>query len=384
MFAYKYISLFLIANENLQCKDFVRRPGTIRNWAQWELTHCSNKQKDWDVINRRDLMKYSLLGAATAPLAGLSTPTFAAGKVAIAEALRLGMYNSLYVAADKGLFAKHGLDADLSTAGGIALPVPILLSGRGQIGVTSPGMSVNAVREGGKIKNIAKIVGGVSMWGIAKPDSKIRTIEDLRGKTIATLKFPSSTIQVPTYAIKTIGKFDPKEAGVTFLELPPGAQAAAVKDGRADIATAFEWDVSIAAEQFGLVPVLSFADALGSLCFTTAMATEETIASNPAAIQGFCNAIAEAQKLMHENNAVFTEVAEKYFPKVTPSVVASATKNFFGSKTAIPRNPTISADEWDRAMRLEQGGGAVQSALPYAQMVDNRFAEQATRQFGLA
>ncbi|MBR0711501.1 ABC transporter substrate-binding protein [Bradyrhizobium liaoningense] len=337
------------------------------------------------MINRRDLMKYSLLGAATAPLAGLITPGFAAGsKVAIAEALRLGMYNSLYVAADKGLFAKHGLDADLSTAGGIALPVPILLSGRGQIGVTSPGMSVNAVREGGKIKNIAKIVGGVSMWGIAKPDSKIRTIEDLRGKTIATLKFPSSTIQVPTYAIKTIGKFDPKEAGVAFLELPPGAQAAAVKDGRADIATAFEWDVSIAAEQFGLVPVLSFADALGSLCFTTAMATEETIASNPAAVQGFCNAIAEAQKLMHENNAVFTEVAEKYFPKVTPSVVASATKNFFGSKTAIPRNPTISADEWDRAMQLEQGGGAVQSALPYAQMVDNRFAEQATKQFGLA
>ena len=115
------------------------------------------------MINRRDLMKYSLLGAATAPLAGLSTPTFAAGKVTITEALRLGMYNSLYVAADKGLFAKHGLDADLSTAGGIALPVPILLSGRGQIGVTSPGMSVNAVREGGKIKNIAKIVGGVSM-----------------------------------------------------------------------------------------------------------------------------------------------------------------------------------------------------------------------------
>jgi NitT/TauT family transport system substrate-binding protein len=168
-------------------------------------------------------MKVSVLGAA-APFAW-RTPAFAAGtKVAVAEALRLGMYNSLYVAADKGLFAKHGLDVDLTTAGGIALPVPILLSGRGQIGVTSPGMSVNAVREGGKIKNIAKIVGGVSMWGIARPDSTIKTIDDLRGKTIATLKFPSSTIQVPTFAIKTVGKFDPKEAGVTFMELPPGAR----------------------------------------------------------------------------------------------------------------------------------------------------------------
>jgi len=92
------------------------------------------------------------------------------------------MYASLYVAADKGLFEKHGLDAEISPAGGIALPVPILLSGRGQIGVTSPGMSVNAVREGGKIKNIANIVGGVSMWGMAKPDSKIKTVDDLRGQ----------------------------------------------------------------------------------------------------------------------------------------------------------------------------------------------------------
>lgn len=343
------------------------------------------RQRDQTVINRRNLMTYSLLGAAMAPLARIGSPAFAAaGKVTVSEAIRLGMYASLYVAADKGLFAKHGLDADVSTAGGIALPVPILLSGRGQIGVTSPGMSVNAVREGGKLKNIAKIVGGVSMWGMARPDSQIKTIADLRGKTIATLKFPSSTIQVPTYAMKSVGGFDPKEAGVSFLELPAGAQAAAVKDGRADIATAFEWDISIGAEQFGLVPVLSFADVLGPLCFTTAMATEEVIATNPDAVQGFCNAIAEAQKLMHADNGVFTEVAEKYFPKVSATVVANATKNFFGTKTAIPRNPTISADEWDRAMQLEQGGGAVKEALPYARMVDNSFAEKATRQFGLA
>ncbi len=296
----------------------------------------------------------------------------------MSEALRLGMYASLYVAADKGLFAKHGLDTDLSTAGGIALPVPILLSGRGQIGVTSPGMSVNATREGGKLKNIAKIVGGVSMWGMTRPDTKITTIDDLRGKTIATLKFPSSTIQVPTYAMKTVGKFDPKEAGVTFLELPPGAQAAAVKDGRADIATAFEWDISIGAEQFGLVPCAIIRRSAWSLCFTTAMATEDVIASNPAAVQGFCNAIAEAQKTMHENNAVLAEVAEKYFPKVSPSVVAKCDEEFLWQQDGDPKNPTISAEEWDRAMLLRTRRRR-ESQRRFMQMVDNRFAEKATK-----
>ena len=326
-------------------------------------------------MDRRDLLKLSLLGAAAAPFANASA--FAAdSKVAISEAIRLAMYASLYVAADKGLFAKYGLDADLTPAGGIALPVPILLSNRAQIGVTSPGMSVNGVGAGGKLKNIAKIVGGVSMWGMVRRGSPIKSIADLRGKTIATLKFPSSTIQVPTFAMKTIGKFDPKDAGVTFLELPPGAQAAAVKDGRADIATAFEWDISIGADQFDLVPVLSFADVLGPLCFTTAMATEAFIAANPAAVQGFCNALAEGQKMMHEDNTVFSAVSKKFFPKVPPAVIDSATKTFFGSATAIPKNPTISAEEWDRAMALEQGGGSIKASLPYGQMVDNSFRDE--------
>ncbi len=336
------------------------------------------------VMDRRSLLKLSLAGAAAGVFGPLSAARAAGTPVIISEALRLGMYSTLYVAADKGLFAKHGLEADVSTAGGIALPTPIVLSGRAQFGVTSPGMSVNAAREGGKLKNIAKIVGGVSMWAMARPDSQIKSIQDLRGKTIATLKFPSSTIQVPTYAMKSVGGFDPKEAGVTFLELPAGAQAAAVKDGRADVATAFEWDISIGAEQFGLKPVLSFGDIIGPLCFTTAMASEEYIAKNPATVQGFCNALAEAQKMMHADNAVFTQVAEKYFPKVAPSVIANATKNFFDSRTAIPKNPTISDAEWTRAMELELGGGSIKSPLPYAQMVDNSFALKAAKDFGVA
>lgn len=336
------------------------------------------------VMDRRFLLKLSLAGAAAGAFGPFGAARAAGTPVVISEALRLGMYSTLYVAAEKGLFAKHGLEADVSTAGGIALPTPIVLSGRAQFAVTSPGMSVNAAREGGKLKNIAKIVGGVSMWAMARPDSQIKSIEDLRGKTIATLKFPSSTIQVPTYAMKSVGGFDPKEAGVTFLELPAGAQAAAVKDGRADVATAFEWDISIGAEQFGLKPVLSFADIIGPLCFTTAMASEDYIAKNPAAVQGFCNALAEAQKMMHADNAVFTQVAEKYFPKVAPSVIANATKNFFGSRTAIPKNPTISEDEWTRAMELEQGGGSIKAPLPYAQMVENSFALKAAKDFGVA
>ena len=339
------------------------------------------------MTTRREMLGLPLLGVlgmlgVAGPIRGAAAASAGSAAVVISEAIRLGMYASLYVAQDRGFFAKHQLDADISSAGSIALPVPVLLSGRAQIAVTSPGMSVNAVREGARLKNVAKIVGGVSMWLMAKPNSPIRTIQDLRGKTIATLKYPSSTVQVPSYAMRVVGQFDPAAAGVKFLELPPGAQAAAVQDGRADAAAAFEWDISIGAEQFGLKPVLSFGEVLGPLCFTSAFTTEAFIQSRPEVVQGFCDAIAEAQHLMHADHTVFTEVSAKYFPKVSRQVIEAATMNFLGSGEAIPPDPTISRQDWDRAMQLELAGGSIKSTLPFEQMVDSRFALNAAKAFG--
>jgi ABC-type nitrate/sulfonate/bicarbonate transport system substrate-binding protein len=55
------------------------------------VTSATFGQKGKDVIDRRNLLKYSHLGIA--------------------------------VMIDKGLFAKHGLDVDVSTAGGMELGV---------------------------------------------------------------------------------------------------------------------------------------------------------------------------------------------------------------------------------------------------------------------
>lgn len=335
------------------------------------------------MFERRSFLLSGIAAGAVLGAGGIPFPARAAGvTVNLAEAVRLAMYAPLYVAAHMGLYEKNGLDMRITTAGGIALPVPLLLSGRSLIGVTSPGMSVNAVREGASLKNIAKIVGGVSMWAIARPGSGISKVEDLEGKTIATLKFPSSTIQVPTFAIKkALGK-TPEEAGVTFLELPPGAQATAVKDGRADLATAFEWDVSVGIKNFGLEPVLSLADVIGPTSFTTAMATEEAIAENPEAMQAFCDSLAEAMIAMHADHSLLTAAGPEFFPQVSPEIIESAAENFFSSQVAIPRTPVISAEEFASAMALELGGGSIKESLPYEQMVDNTFAAAAAAKFG--
>lgn len=328
--------------------------------------------------NRRQL----LTGAAALGLTvglPMRLQAQAAKGVAVSEANHLAMYTSLYVAMRGGYFERHGLQIDLSQAGGIALPVPVVLSGRAKFAVTGPGMSINAAKEGADLVNVAKVTGGVAMWIVARPGSGITSIEDIHDMTIATLAYPSSTIQTPTYAFgKTLGK-TPEELNVKFLELPVGAQIQAVVDGRADIATLFEWDVSIATSQFGLESVLGFADVIGPLSWTTAMCTRETLETEPETVQAFCNAMADAQLAVHSDTELFVETSKAEFPGLDESVIRAAAINFLGTP-AIPKVPTITPEEWEADMQFELGGGSITEAMPYESRVDNSFATAAVAQ----
>lgn len=350
--------------------------------------------KSGKIIPQRSVMSVPrrtvLVGASAAAIAlafdklGGSAAAQTPRSVKLTEAIHLGMYVSVYAAKHGGFFRKHGLDVAVSSAGGIALALPVVLSGNATFAVTGAGMSVNAVNEGAKVANIAKIVGGVAMWAVAKPGTTVKSVNDFRGKTIATLRFPSSTIQTPTFAMKDRGGFDPESAGVKFLQLPQGAQAQAVLDGRADFATMFEWDVSIAKEQFGLVPVFAFADIIGPLSWTTAMVTRSLIQQDPALMQAFCDALAEAQTAIHNDRELFVKTSVAEFPQVSEAVIRSAAENLLAKSIAIPKSPTISKQEWDADMAFELAGGSIKTSRPYEEMVDNSFAERAAAKVGKA
>lgn len=304
--------------------------------------------------------------------------------VKLSEAIHLGMYVSVYAAKQGGFFKKHGLDIAVSSAGGIALALPVVLSGNATFAVTGAGMSVNVTNEGAKVSNIAKVVGGVAMWAVAKPGTTMNGVADFKGKTIATLRFPSATIQTPTFAMKDRGGFDPDSAGVKFLQLPPGAQAQAVLDGRADFATMFEWDVSIAKEQFGLVPVFAFADIIGPLSWTTAIVQRSLIEQDASLVQAFCDAIAETQIALRADRELFVKTSVIEFPQVSEATIRAAADNLLAKSTAIPKSPTISKQEWDTDMAFEIAGGSIKTPRPYEEMVDNSFAQRAAAKFGNA
>ena len=333
------------------------------------------------VLTDRRSFVLGLAGSVGAASLGLPRMALAATPAHISEAIHLGLYMPLYAAMHGGFFEKHGLTPDLKSAGGIAKPVPALLSGAADFAVTGTGMSINATAEGAQMVNIAKIAGMISVWVVARKGTVFSGPEDFKGKTIATLQFPSNTYTTPFYAMKKAGMDAKKD--VTWLQLPFGAQLQAVVDGRADFATVFEWDASIGVTRFGLDVVYSLGENLGPAVFSSTFVTKAFLDANPEKVQAYCNAIAEAEKQLHEDEQVFVDVAKAEFPKVDPAVIVVARPRFFGKVPLIPVNPTISEQEWRTLVDHEAGVGTLRADLPYEQMVDNSFAEKASQEFGL-
>jgi NitT/TauT family transport system substrate-binding protein len=260
--------------------------------------------------------------------------------------------------------------------------VAVILSKHAQFALSGTAPSVNATLNGGAMKCIANIAGGSSLLVLARPGTQIKSLDDFKGKTIATLRFPSNTNTTPKYALSQIAKMDLAANHVTLLELPPGAQVGAVKDGRADLAVVFEWDASIGVTQHGLEVVYGFADVIGPNSSSAIFATQEYLDGNPEIAQKLLNAIAEGMKLIHTEPGAYETASEKAFPEVPKSAIAQGSQRLLAMHAVVPRNPIMTKESWDKVMTMELGTGLKQT-LPFEQMVDNRFAEKATAEFGL-
>lgn len=106
-------------------------------------------------------------------------------------------------------------------------------SARGLAGEIASGSS------GADTRVIAKMAGAIGLWFIWKPAAGVTSLKDLKGRTIASCRFPSNTVSSPTSAIKSVGGVDPQAGGVRFVEGPLGSIIPTVADGRADLGCVF-------------------------------------------------------------------------------------------------------------------------------------------------
>ncbi len=311
--------------------------------------------------------------AATGMLA--AAPAFAAEpeKVIVAQAFQSLLYLPLYIGIDKGFFTKRGVDVTKVTAGSGANGIAQVLSGSATFSLQDPMTMVLANIKGAKMKSFASCVDGVPVWIIVMKDSPIKTVADLKGKTIATAIPPSTS----TYLLQR--ELESKKIAATTQTVLLGTEIAPLLAGKVDAAAVYEPYLEDAIAQGARVIFEFSSSAAGGYAFSSFDALETTLKTRPAAVQAFVAGLDDAIKSIAADPASATDVAIKEFPSLAPDVIRSGIKRML-RENVYPKNALVSPAAFDNALALQIAIGNVKpGAATYAEMVDPSFAQKVVK-----
>ena len=143
----------------------------------------------------------AVVALAVAMFAGSTAPVRAADKLHVGKAINvLWIYTVLDVGVEKGIFAKYNLDIEISVLPGDAKFSQALISKSIDIGLAG-GTSMPLSLKGSPAIAVAAYAGAPRNFSvIVAADSPIKTVADLKGRTLAT----ATSGSVPQWLIKRL------------------------------------------------------------------------------------------------------------------------------------------------------------------------------------
>ncbi len=213
-------------------------------------------------------------------------------------------FQPLFIGKSEGIFAKHGIDLDISqdlvTA---AEAVPQALSGKFQVITTSLMPLAQAVGSGIPIKAVASGMndepGKPSIGGLLVPKgSSIKTVADLGGKTVA-INGLGTSLHVAVMQRASSAGVDPKT--IKFVNIPYNGMVQAALNGNVDGVYVLESFRQQALDK-GFVQVSEpLKEAFPNSSWIIYAMTDSFIRENPKVVASFVAALKEASELANEH-----------------------------------------------------------------------------------
>jgi NitT/TauT family transport system substrate-binding protein len=202
---------------------------------------------------------------------------------------------NLYVAQEKGLFKKHGVEVEIIEVKDLAAARDAVVAGKADVFWSCPTLAIAAIGGGAPIKLIAQVKKPCTSVLLVLSDSPIKELKDLNGKKIGGISPTCEAVVGITKAAKKAGaKFD--------LEKLPGRPAiAALEAGKVDGAILEEPHASIAELKGFKVLFRGISD---DIPCRTINASTSFLKDNPEALRNMVKAVDEANKIILKDPSV--------------------------------------------------------------------------------
>ncbi len=257
-------------------------------------------------ISHRSFGAVSLLATVLA----LGAPAQAAPEkkdITIGIPVKASTFLPLFIAEEKKLFAKHGLNAKIVAFRGGSALVRGMIAGSVDVGVTSLAGVTIGIKAGQDIK---VFYGGFNMvlfdWYAVKG---IKSIKDTKGKKFGISRYGSSTDFLTRYALKSNG-IDPKTDVKIIQGGGSSARLAAMESGQLDV-NILAPPFTMIAKSRGMPLILRQADLSADYPWHVFFATGDYLKKNPETTKAILKAFVEGVRLMKTDKKLATEVLMK-------------------------------------------------------------------------
>ncbi len=268
-------------------------------------------------------------------LAFLFPLTLAAGEAVRVGYLPVTGHAKYFVAKELGLFEKEGLDVELIAFQNSMDGMGALRAGK--IDTASFGASYLVhIAKGADIRVIGGIMGGDASV-IARPDSPVKSLSDLKGLKVATVRMATGDV-VLRWALKKAGLDWRTDVKLFELRNPP-AVVEAVKNGQVDAGVVWG-PVDLSAVEQGLKIVMSsYSLYPGHPCCRLTVQTA-ALKAHPQRWQRFMRAILLAEKYAREHREDTIRIIGKYV-NLSPALLEKAYYSENLDQTSDPNSAAI-------------------------------------------
>jgi ABC-type nitrate/sulfonate/bicarbonate transport system substrate-binding protein len=313
-------------------------------------------------------------GADAAPAPAAATPAAPrAEKVTVAYSSVSGDFLPLFVTVEAGLFAKYGVDAELTYVASGTTAMQSLLASEVQFVMSSAPESAAALVAGAPVRIIVAWNQGIA--ALFMVDQSITRPEDLRGKPVGISRFGGQPHVAARLALKKWG-LDP-DNDVQYVQLGGVAEILAAMQQGAVVGGVFSSPTNVRAQRLGFRALGDLGQMDIGYQTDTITALQPYLEQNPELIRRVVRALVEGIKVTMTDDSIALAAMSKYTRIDDPDVLAETLAYLRTTFKRVPY-PSMTAlqNHLDEVAESDPRGRGMNAA----QLADTTALEQVERE----
>jgi NitT/TauT family transport system substrate-binding protein len=297
-------------------------------------------------------------------------------KITVSYSERVGSYLPLMLAADQGIFAKHGLDPDMQLLTG-ATGMSALLSGQVQIAHIGGSEAVSAEASGSDLV-ISGNLGAVSSYVFIVAPS-INSVEDLRGKQVGVSSIGGSADIATRLSMKHYGLDPDKDIAIVAMGSLQN-RSAGLQNGAIQAAPSNPPE-ALLLERQGFKALFSVADLGQPTANATIVAQRSWVNDHKDLFQAWNDSIVEAISLAKAKPEIGVPVLKKFLGSDDDELMRQTYD--FWINTILKQPPIVTPDQFADTLDALAKNNPNIKTVDVTKMIDPSFVQNSVSK-GLA